>query len=54
MKITLPRIAPRNPLIRPCHLRVAGPHGPRGGAQRQRNARELRRECERLHDKRHP
>ncbi len=54
MKITLPRIAPRNPLVRACHQRLAGPHGPRGGAQRQRNARELRRELQRLHDKRHP
>ena len=54
MKLTLPRIAPRNPLVRPSRLRLAGAHGPSGGAQRQRNGRELRRELQRLHDKRHP
>jgi hypothetical protein len=54
MKITLPRIAPRNPLVRPSRLRQAGPHGPSGGAQRQKGTRELRREIERLAVKERP
>ena len=48
MKITLPRVPTRNPLVRPCRLRLAGAHGPSGGAVRQRNSRELRRELERM------
>lgn len=52
MKMTVPRMAPRNPLVRPSRFRLAGAHGPSGGAQRQRNERELRRELQRLHDKR--
>lgn len=54
MKITLPRVAPRNPLARPGRLRHAGPHGPSGGAQRQKDARTLRRELERLAAKERP
>ena len=54
MKITLPRVAPRNPLVRPCHLRQAGAHGPSSGAQRQKGARELRRELQRLAVKERP
>lgn len=54
MKITLPRIAPRNPLVRPTRLRRAGPHGPTSGGQRQKSARELRRELERLAIKERP
>jgi hypothetical protein len=48
MKITLPRVAPRNPLAVPARRRQAGAHGPRGGAQRQQSARELQRELDRL------
>jgi len=48
MKITLPRVPPRNPLVRPSRQRHAGVHGPAGGALRQRNARELRRELQRM------
>jgi hypothetical protein len=48
MKITLPRIAPRNPLVRPSRLRHAGAHGPSGRAQRQKSSRELKRELDRL------
>ena len=48
MKITLPRVAPRNPLVRPSLMRQAGAHGLRGGAQRLKGARELRRELDRL------
>lgn len=48
MKITLPRIPPRNPLVRPARLRQAGAHGPSRGASRQKCARELRRELERM------
>ena len=51
MKITLPRIAPRNPLVQPTRFRQAGAHGPSGGAARQRSARELRREIERMNDR---
>jgi hypothetical protein len=57
MKITLPRIpstAPRNPLALPSRMRQAGPHGPSGGAQRLKGARELRRELERLAVKERP
>lgn len=48
MKITLPRTAPRNPLVQPSRFRMAGAHGPCGHAQRQKGARELRRELDRL------
>jgi hypothetical protein len=54
MKITLPRVPHRNPLVRPCHLRRAGAHGPSTGAKRQRSARELRRELERMGHKDRP
>jgi hypothetical protein len=54
MKITLPRVAPRNPLVRPSRMRQAGAHGPSGGAQRLKGARELRRELERLAVKERP
>jgi hypothetical protein len=54
MKITLPRVQPRNPLVRPSRLRHAGAHGPAGGAVRQRSSRELRRELERLDQKDRP
>jgi hypothetical protein len=54
MKITLPRIAPRNPLVRPSRQRHAGRHGPAGGAPRQKGARELRRELERMAVKERP
>jgi hypothetical protein len=48
MKITLPRIAPRNPVARPARARHAGVHGPAAGALRQKGARELRRELQRM------
>lgn len=54
MKITLPRPAPRNPLVAPALLRHAGPHGPGGRALRQKGARELRRELDRLAAKERP
>jgi len=54
MKITLPRVAPRNPLVRPCRFRIAGAHSPTGGAQRQRSSRELRREIDRMAVKERP
>jgi hypothetical protein len=54
MKITLPRIAPRNPFVRPAHLRQAGAHGPSGSAQRQKSTRELRRELDRMAVKERP
>lgn len=54
MKITLPRIAPRNPLVRPSRMRHAGVHGGPGHAQRQKNTRELRRELDRLAAKERP
>jgi hypothetical protein len=48
MKITLPRIPPRNPLVRPSRQRHAGAHAPSVGARRQKSAREVRRELDRL------
>ena len=51
MKIILPRVPTRNPLVRPCRLRHAGAHGPSGGALRQRSTRELKRELERMSQK---
>jgi hypothetical protein len=54
MKITLPRIPTRNPLVRPSRQRRAGPHGPGGGAVRQRNSRELQRELQRMSQKERP
>jgi hypothetical protein len=47
MKITLPRIPTRNPFVTPSH-------GPSGGAVRQRNSRELRRELQRMSQKERP
>ncbi|MES2960722.1 MAG: hypothetical protein V4792_21205 [Pseudomonadota bacterium] len=54
MKITLPRVPTRNPLVRLSRQRHAGAHGPAGGATRQRNARELRRELQRMALKERP
>jgi hypothetical protein len=54
MKITLPRVPTRNPLAHPSRQRHAGAHGPSGGAVRQRNSRELRRELERMSPKGRP
>ena len=54
MKMTLPRIARRNPFVRPSQFRLAGAHGPSSGAQRQRSERGLRRELQRLQDKQQP
>ena len=54
MKITLPRIAPRNPLVRPSRMRHAGVHGRSGHAERQKSTRELRRELDRLAAKERP
>jgi hypothetical protein len=54
MKITLPRVPARNPLVRLCSQRRAGAHGPSTGAKRQRSARELRRELERMGRKEQP
>ncbi len=54
MKIILPRVPTRNPLVRLSRLRHAGVHGPSGGAQRQRSARELRRELERMSQRERP
>jgi hypothetical protein len=54
MKITLPRSAPRNPLVRPSRMRHAGVHRVSNGGQRQKSTRELRRELERLAAKERP
>ena len=54
MKITLPRLAPRNPLARPTRLRDAGVQGRSGHAERQKSTRELRRELDRLAAKERP
>ena len=54
MKLTLPRIPTRNPLVRLSRQRHAGAHGPTGGAVRQRSARELRRELDRMAQKERP
>jgi hypothetical protein len=54
MKMTLPRVPIRNPLVRLSRQRHAGAHGPTGGAVRQRNSRELRRELDRMTQKARP
>ena len=54
MKITLPRVPTRNPFVTPSRQRHAGAHGPSGGAVRQRNSRELRRELQRMAQKERP
>lgn len=54
MKITLPRIAPRNPLVCPSRMRQAGAHGRSGRGERQKSTRELRRELDRLAVKERP
>jgi hypothetical protein len=48
MNITLPRLAPRNPLVRPSRQRRAGLHALTPGGQRQKSARELKRELDRM------
>ncbi len=40
--LSLPRRAPRNPLVAAAHARHAGSHRMPGGAQRQQERRELR------------
>lgn len=54
MKITLPRVPARNPLVRPSRQRHAGSHDPSVRAVRQRSARALRRELERASPKEQP
>ena len=54
MKITLPRVAPRNPLVRPSRMRHAGAHRVSIGGERQKGTRETRRELERLAAKERP
>jgi hypothetical protein len=48
MKFTLPLPKPRNPYVMASRGRAAGAHRTGMGARRQRDARELRREIERL------
>ncbi|HET9820473.1 MAG TPA: hypothetical protein VFQ16_01475 [Burkholderiaceae bacterium] len=54
MKITLRQLAPRNPLVGPSRMRHAGVHARSTAGIRQKNARELRRELERLGAKEKP
>ena len=54
MKMTLPRVPIRNPLVVPCRQRYAGAHGPSNGSSRQRSARELRRELQRIAQRERP
>lgn len=54
MKMTLPRVPTRNPLVVPCRQRHAGAHGPSNGSSRQRSARELRRELQRIAQRERP
>ncbi len=48
MKRSLKTRKPRNPFVVAGLMRRAGAHGPAAGARRQRAARELRREIDRL------
>lgn len=48
MKITLPRLQPRNPHAQPARLRQAGAHRKSAGAQRQALQGLLRAELRRL------
>ncbi len=48
MKITTTALKPRNPLVAAAHFRRAGTHQSQGGAQRQQQRHQLRRELDRL------
>jgi hypothetical protein len=47
-KLTLPNLKPRNPLVAAARFRRAGAHRAGTGAQRQRSAREMRAEIDRM------
>ena len=46
MKIHVPTLKPRNPLVAAARLRQAGSHRPSAGALRQQAGRALRRELD--------
>ena len=48
MKIVIPNTKPRNPLVAPARLRVAGRHRTRHELQRRAGAQQLRRELDAL------
>ncbi|MFY9510974.1 MAG: hypothetical protein WAQ05_08385 [Rubrivivax sp.] len=48
MKITVPTLKPRNPLVAMTRLRRAGEHRASAGSRRQQAGRELRLELQRL------
>ena len=48
MKIQLPTLKPRNPLVAAARLRRAGSHRPGRGALRQQAGHALRRELDQL------
>lgn len=47
--ITLSAAKPRNPLVAPAHLRLAGAHRSSTGSRRQQGQAALRREVRELH-----
>lgn len=48
MTLALPAAKRRNPIALPARQRLAGAHGRSGGAERQRQRRDLRRELHHL------
>jgi hypothetical protein len=48
MKIQLPTLKPRNPLVAAARLRRAGSHAPSTGSMRQRGRRAMQRELDQL------
>ncbi len=48
MKIVIPTIKPRNPLVAPARFRVAGSHRSHHETQRREGAQRLRRELDAL------
>lgn len=48
MKLSLPTLKPRNPIVAPSRLRQAGAHRRPAGGERQQAQRALRREIDHL------
>ncbi|MEK8032058.1 hypothetical protein AACH06_14625 [Ideonella sp. DXS29W] len=53
MKVTITSAKPRNPLVAPARLRLAGRHDSQDKAHRQRGRNELRRELKLADHDRH-
>lgn len=52
-RLTVPALAPRNPLVMPSRKRLAGAHRRTAGGQRQLHRQSLQRELRELDRQRH-